>query len=535
MTTALLVLTFACKSKELPADFGGEPFWEAVTFEDAEDLGHEPQQIASPLAPGRITLADVTEAAGLGGAIAGGNTHGVGVAFVDLTGDELPDIFVANGISDATRDAVSSKLYQNRGDGTFADVTSEWGLDAIADKDCFSVAAADYDHDGDIDLYLGTRPTDVLLQNQGDRFADVTAEAGAGGPPSADLFGDGRSKVVAFGDYDMDGWLDIVSSSSTLPRPFAYLLRNRGDGTFEDVSERTGVQANTFGNPCAVMWSDHDNDRDPDLWIWNDRGGHILLVNEEGERLVDFTEGSRLDEVDINHPMGIDAADLDHDGDLDFYISNIGNNPLLRNNGDGTFTDITREAGTQGSFGWGLAFEDFDLDAWPDIFVAQEDDLPNLVFRNNATEPPTFDEIRVPHPGTRSDGAAHNKAVAFADYDRDGRVDVVVAGTDASRINLYRNETDPGTGRWLYVSVVRAPQGGNLRAIGARVLVKTGDLVQFRDVTAGSSRASQNEHTVRFGLGEWTGAEWVAVQWPSGGQTVVRNVEGNRRLVMEFE
>ncbi len=504
-----------------------------VDLEGARDLGAHPQVIAGAQAPGPITLVDVTDAAGLANARSEGNTHGVGVAFVDLTGDGWPDIFLANGQGP---EQLPPKLYENQRDGTFVDVTRAWGIDAIAGRDCFSVAAADYDNDGDVDLYLGSRPKDILLQNRGDHFTDVTASAGAGGPPSnEELFSDGRSKVVAFGDYDLDGWLDVVSASSTLPAPFAYLLHNRGDGTFEDVTQATGVLASPEGNPCAVMWSDHDNDRDPDLWIWNDRGGHVLLENEGGERFTDFTAGSFLVEVNINHPMGIDAADIDHDGDLDFYISNIGDNPLLRNNGDGTFSDITHDAGTGGEFGWGLAFEDFDLDGWPDLFVAQEDDLPYLVFHNLGTRPSTFEQIEVSHPAVRDAGAAHNKAAAFADFDRDGRVDVVVAGTDGSRISLYRNETDTGSGRFLDVAVSRAPDGGNLGAIGARVLVRTGDLVQFRDLTAGSSRASQNEHTIRMGLGEWSGADWVSVQWPSGRQAVVRNVDGDQRLEMSFD
>jgi hypothetical protein len=530
-----VLLALAC-SRELPPNYGGTPFWFDVDFAGSDDRGHTPV-MRDVSRPGPITLADATVAAGLGAAVSGGNTHGVGIAFVDLTGDGFADIFIANGHRDGgDRGRWAPKMFENQRDGTFRDVTAERGLDAVAGRDCFSVAAADFDNDGDVDLYLGTRPRDVLLENDGARFTDVTAEAGAGGPSTdEDLFGDGRSKVVAFGDYDMDGWLDIASASSALPEPFVYVLRNRRDGTFEDVTERTGAEANPFGNPCAVMWSDYDNDRDPDLWIWNDRGGHILLDNEGGERFTDATERSLLDEVGITHPMGIDAADLDHDGDLDYYISNIGSNPLLRNNGNGTFTDITDDAGTGGDFGWGLAFEDFDLDGWPDIFVAQEDQRPHLVFKNLGESSPRFDRIEVEHIDILSEGAAHNVAAGFADYDRDGRVDVVVAGTDGSRITLYRNETDVADHRWLHVEVDRAPNRGNRRAVGARVLVKTGELVQFKDITAGSSRASQNEHTVRFGLGPWSGAEWIAVQWPSGVQSVARNVEGDRRALVDLE
>ena len=518
----VLLLFAACKD-DLPPNRGGEPFWIEVDFSAAEDRGHSPTA-GDPVESGEITLVDVTEAAGLGDLISGGNSHGVGIAFVDVTGDDLPDIFVANGMSESLGRQFPSKLYENQGDGTFSDVTSAWGLDAIAGVDCFSIAAADYDQDGDIDVYLGASPTDILLRNEGDRFADVSVEAGAGGPPSeVGGFRAGVSKVVAFGDYDGDGWLDIVSSSSTLPDPFAYLLKNDGDGTFTDVSVETNVQASPFGNPCAVMWSDYDNDTDPDLWIWNDRGDHILLRNERGERFFDATSESRLDEVEIRHPMGIDSADIDHDGDLDYFISNIGNNPLLRNNGDGTFSDIHDDAGTGGEFGWGMAFEDFNHDSWPDIFVAQEDNLPHLVFQSRGENPSRFDEIEVDHIDVQSRGAAHNTAAGFADFDRDGRVDVVVAETDGSRVTLYRNETDVAEQRFLHV---RAP-------IGTRVLVATGELVQFRDVKAGSSRASQNEHTVRFGLGAWSGAEWVAVQRPTGEQVVLMNVEGNQRLVVE--
>jgi hypothetical protein len=474
--------------REPPGDFGGSPFWSDVRLSEGEDLGHAPRALdpAERRPPGDIRLVDVTGGAGLAGAISSGNPHGVGVAFVDLNSDGYADIFVANG-AQVGGPRVPSMLYRNEGDGTFRDVTLEAGLGVLAAGNFFSVAAGDYDNDGDVDLYLGGERTDVLLESQGDgTFRDATADARAGGPPSEpDRFGDGRSKVVSFGDYDGDRFLDVVSASSALDPPFAYLLKNQGDGTFRDVTEETGVRAHEDGNPCAVLWVDHDNDADVDLWIWNDRGGHILLVNEGGRRFSDGTRTSDLDRIDITHPMGIDAADFDHDGDLDVYVSNIGDNPLLRNDGDGTFTDITQEAGTGGDFGWGLSFEDFDGDGWQDLFVAQEDDLPHLVFQNLGERPPRFRRIEFPHPPVLDGGRAHNVAAAFADYDHDGRVDIVVAETDGSRLTLYRNETDRGSHRWLDVLVDRAPGGGNAGAIGARIAVKTGDLVQFEDILGG--------------------------------------------------
>lgn len=535
-----LALACGCSDTGTPYTVVGGPFWTPIEFADSVDLGHQVQQVpeAERVAPGPLEFVDVSASAGLGSAIGGGNTHGVGISFADLDGDELPDIFVANGINNRTDDVYASALYLNQGDGTFRDASAEAGIGAaLAGRDCYSVTAGDYDLDGDMDLYIGAQPTDVLLQNCGEPgapcFVDVTAEAGAGGPPSdPSQVSNGKSKVVSFGDYDNDGDLDLVSASKTLPEPFAYLLRNNGDGGFTDISAESGVFAHVDGNPCAVMWSDYDNDGDADLQIWNDRGWHVLLRNQDGQSLEDVTRAAGLDAVLITHPMGIDAADIDHDGDLDYYVSNIGDNPLLRNDGDGTFTDITASAGTGGEYGWGLAFEDFDHDTYPDIFVAQEDNRPHLLFHNLGASPPEFERIEVPHAPTRNNSAAHNVAVAFADYDLDGRVDLVAAPTDGAGLQLYRNQTDTGSNHWLHV-IVRPPPGApSSDGIGARVGVMTGDLLQFRDITGGSSRASQNQLSVRFGLGAYDGADWVAVLWPSGEHLVVENVPGNQTLVL---
>ncbi len=541
-TTSGLGLLVGCGPAVLPPDVGGEPLWVPLDGAVAEDLNQEVGEIppSQRVESGPITLRNVSAAAGLGSIVSGGNTHGVGVGFTDVTGDGWPDIIVVTGISNVTGQSFQPRLLVNRRDGTFENTSNESGiLDILIGIDGYSLATGDIDGDGDVDLYVGAQPTDILIRNRGDgTFEDATAELGAGGPPSdPTLVGNGKSKVVSLGDFDNDGWLDIVSASSTLPAPGAYLLRNRGDGSFEDVTETSGVRIHPSGNPCAVMWSDYDTDADRDLWIWNDRGGKVLLRNEGDGTLTDITDAAGLEAVQIGNPMGIDSADIDHDGDLDYYVSNIGNNPLLRNNGNGTFVDITDRAGTGGQYGWGLAFEDFNLDGWPDIFVAQEDDRANLVFQHHGDDPPTFERIEVPHPPVVDATAAHNVAAAFADYDQDGRVDVVTAGTDGGLLTLYRNETDVGTGRWLQVSIA-VPPGVQLSSegIGARVAVATGadetELIQFRDLTGGSSRASQNELSVRFGLGHHLGATWVGVLWPTGEQALVRNAGGDQRLVL---
>ena len=426
-----------------------------------------------------------------------------------------------------------SQLYRNRGDGTFEDVTVASGVRAILeDADLSSVAAADYDHDGDIDLYVGNHPHDTLLRNNGDgTFVDGTIAAGMGGPAStADR--SGRSKITSFGDFDGDGHMDVVSASSTFndDTPKAYILRNRGNGTFEDMTEQWALDADVRGNPCAVLWSDIDNDGDQDLWIWHDRGDHVLLENDNGERFVDITAASNTLAPNLGNPMGIDSADIDHDGDLDTYISDVGKNALFRNDGGNRFTDISAAAGTLGTFGWGLGFEDLNADSWFDLFVTQEDNLPYLVFEHEGNATPSFIEREFAHPNVVSGNGAHNVATAFADYDHDGRTDMVVATTDGTPVVLYRNVTDLGSHRWLEVAVDRAPGSTERGGVSARVAVKTGELIQFKDITGGSSRASQNELSVRFGLGNWTGAEWVAVLWPDGRNIAVTGVEGNQRL-----
>lgn len=541
MVSSILASLGGCAPSPLPPDFGGQALWTAIDLDAAIDLGEPtgPVPAIDQRPAGPLTLVDVSAAAGLAQVVSGGNTHGVGLAFTDLDGDSFADIVVINGRGNVTGEQFGSRLLRNRGDGSFEDATASSGLGAaLQGRDGYSVAAGDLDGDGAIDLYVGAQPTDVLLLGRGDgTFVDETAARGAGGPPSdPSLVGNGKSKVVSLGDLDDDGDLDIVSASSTLPFPGAYLLRNDGDGRFTDITEDSGVRIHPAGNPCAVMWSDYDNDGDRDLWIWNDRGGKVLLRNDGGQ-LSDVTSAAGLDAVSIGNPMGIDGADIDHDGDLDYYVSNIGNNPLLRNNGDGTFVDITRLAGTGGQYGWGLAFEDFDADGWADIFVAQEDDRPELLFHSRGEDEPAFDAIEVPHPPVIDGRAAHNVAAAFADYDHDGRTDVLTARTDGSRITLYRNETELGTNGTLEVVVAPPPELVPAGGVGARVAVMTtaGDdeLMQFRDVTAGSSRASNNALTVRFGLGQFRGADWVAVLWPSGRQTVLRNVGAGQRLRVE--
>ena len=516
---------------DFPAPFAADYLWATLTFDDATDFGFVPSEIplAETVEPGPVVLVEHASEAGLGASVVGGDTHGVGVGAFDVDGDGWDDIFVASGVGAVS---YSSAVWHNNGDGTFSDGSEVSGvLAALAGVDAYSVAAADYDADGDFDVYVGAIPYGILLRNDGGVLSDVTGAANAAGPES--VTPGGVSKIAAWGDYDNDGWLDLVAASSTFTTApeNGYLLRNQGDGTFADVSTATALQFSGEGNPCAVLWTDYDNDGDLDLNVWNDRGGAFTnrsLLRNDGGVWTDVTVAAHLTN-DVGNPMGIDGADVDRNGFSDYYLGNIGGNPLFLGQADGTFVDNAAAAGVLGSFGWGLAFEDLDADTWWDIFVAEEDARPYLTFTHNRDTPPTFTQQEWQHVGVDK---GHNIPVAFADFDHDFDVDMVSGNTAGQPLALFRNDTNRGTNRFLEVEIADSPGFGDRGGITARVVVKMGPTVLWRDITGGSSRASQNAVSARFGLGQWTGAEWVAVLWPDGRQVSAVNVPGNSRVYL---
>ncbi|MBX2799524.1 MAG: CRTAC1 family protein [Myxococcales bacterium] len=544
----LLAVAGACTPDTLatlPDPTIPETTWDPIgddtgqALSSAVDLGHPVGPVPEEMweDPGPLRFSDATVAAGLGEAFGGGNTHGVGVGLVDLDDDGWLDLVLVNGVSQVNRSWTPSTLYWNNGDGTFTEAPRASFANVLNGIDGHSVAAGDVDNDGDVDLYVGAQPTNRLFLNQGDRtFVNVTGASNAGARPSdPTLVRDGRGKIVAMGDIDGDGWLDLVSVSSTYDAPSAALLMNQGDGTFVEQTKSSGIAAHPTGHPCALMLTDYDNDSDPDMWIWNDRGGHVLLRNDGGV----FTNlGNDADGIPRTNAMGIGAADIDGDGDLDYYTANIGPHPLLLNQGDGTFVDFTQAARTTGDFGWGLAFEDFNLDGLPDLYVTQEDDRPILVYPN-VTKPgqtPQFVPLAFPRPlPVLNLVRAHSVSAAFGDVDNDGRIDAVWATTDGSRIVFHRNTTRVGSHRYLEVQLRSDPAFGSNGGVGARVAVMSNGVLQMREIYSGTSRNSVSSLSARFGLGNHDGAEWMVVLWPDGHRQLLTNVPPGVVVVDPYE
>ncbi len=409
-------------------------------------------------------------------------------------------------------------LYRNNGDGTFSisPLTASISLpDALSGGAVF----ADYDNDGWPDLYVMNWGQNALFHNDGgDNFTDVTEAAGVGDAANG--------QTASWGDYDEDGYLDLyVANWSCYPdcgRPFEgdrdRLYHNEGDGTFTDVTNALGGK--TRGAGFVASFVDYDNDGDLDIYLVNDEFinpiGNVLWRNDgpgcDHWCFTIVSEEAGADEKVMG--MGLATADYDNDGDLDFYFSNAGPMTLLQNQGDGTFANAAELAGVDFSQGiaWGSLFFDYDNDGWRDLYLAvmgTADSTPavNPLFRNNGDG--TF--VNLAESSGAGDAGA-SIGVAYADYDQDGRVDLIVGNYDQG-YRLYRNQTSGNN--WLTLKLVG---GGSVNrdAVGARVTVVDSDgRSQMQEVKCGSSLGAGNALELYFGLGQ---AEVTAVnvQWPDG-------------------
>ena len=494
-------------------------------------------------------------------------TMGSGGLFADFDRDGWIDVFLVDGgsLADPAVDRQARhRLYRNRGNGTFADVTERSGIRRIAYG--MGACAADYDGDSDPDLYITNDGPNQLYQNRGDgTFVDVTAAARVGEPR--------WSAGCAFADLDRDGDLDLwvtnyVAADRTRSpfcgdqkrsvrfycHPLNYaplpntLYRNDGGGRFTDVSRDAGLDA-LPSNGMGVLVIDYDEDGLPDVFVSNDSLPNFLFHNIGGLR---FREQALTAGVAVGADgqpragMGIDAGDYDGDGRLDVAITNLDfqMHSLHRAIERGAFAWSTIESGIGYAslpfVGFGVAFLDVDNDARLDLAIANGHILDNapafragatyrqrkLLFRNTTGR--RFTEVG------RSAGPAFavenvSRGLAAGDIDNDGDIDLL-ATNNGQRAELLRND---GGNRANALLVRLAGTGGNTEAIGARVRLTatpSGGLpaTQRRDVVAGSSYLSQHDLRLHFGLGDAARADTIDVRWPSGAIETIRNVAANQ-------
>ena len=511
--------------------------------------------------PPKVLFTDVTQQAGISFVHDNGafgrkylpETMGSGVAFLDFDGDGWQDLYFVNSMDWPGHRKKESlpALYRNKGDGTFEDVTRRAGL--AVESYGIGVAAADYDNDGNVDLFVNALGPDHLFHNRGDgTFEEVTAQAGVSDP----AFGSSATWV----DYDRDGFLDLftcnyvqwsestdifctldgVNKSYCTPESYHgatnRLFRNRGDGTFEDVSRRAGV-LNPSGKSLGVVVFDYDGDGWPDLAVANDTQPNFLYHNRRDGTFEEIGVSAGIgfgEDGKARGAMGIDAADYDASGRESLLIGNFSNEmlALYRNAGKGIFLDEAPVSGIGQpsllTLAFGCFFFDYDLDSRQDIFVANghvETDIERVQPSVTYAEPThlfwnagggRFE------PATQVSGetlVVHRvgRGAAYADFDGDGDLDVAMTTNNGAAV-LLRNEGGSGND-WIRIQL----SGGatNRDAIGSRVTLKAGPLTETRTLRSSASYASQSERVLTFGLGPPRGlgtGETVEVEvtWPDG-------------------
>jgi enediyne biosynthesis protein E4 len=488
-----------------------------------------------------------------------------GLALLDYNNDGLLDIFLVNAGHvpdpllrgadfDRNNPSYWNRLYRQNKDGTFMDVTVQAGLqNAGATNYGMGVAVGDYDNDGFPDIYVTNFGRNILYHNNGDgTFTDVTEKAG--------VAAGGWSTSAGFFDYDNDGHLDLFvtryldwtsEKSKTCgriaepmycpPGEFAattsILYRNRGDGTFEDVSAASGLSAKQ-GRGLGVAFADYDGDGFTDVFVANDASEQFLWHNNGNGtfREVALDAGAALSSTGKKlSGMGVVFQDYDNDGLPDLLVTQLPHEPyvLFHNDGKGSFSAQELEAGfgrlSGNVSGWGVGLEDFDNDGWKDAFVAQGHVFDNVQLYDSSLsyrEPPLFASNHKGHfekadPG--SDLAVAGRGAAFGDLNNDGWVDVITTSL-GERPQLFLNRG--GKSHWLTITL--RGKRSNRDGYGARVQVNG----QVRFATASGSYLCSSDKRIHFGLGDAESGE-VEVRWPSGIRQTLHAVKANQFITIE--
>ena len=486
-----------------------------------------------------------------------------GVAVFDYNNDGLLDIFAVNGAAMPglvkQGEAQWNRLFRNNGDGSFTDVTEKAGLQGRGFN--IGVAIGDYDNDGYQDIFVTGVRGNILYHNNGDgTFTDVTEKAGLA--QMDPLYGTMWAVGAAWLDYDRDGRLDLfvvnyvvwdpvhepVCEKNGVPDycyPRVYqglpnsLFHNNGDGTFTDVSTASGIRK-VIGKGMGVAVADFNGDGWPDLFVSNDTMPNSLFINKHDgtfeekalENGVAFTEnGSAVS------GMGVDARDIDNDGQPDIFETALINEtmPLFRNRGKGLFEEITYASGVAvaslSKTCWSNGIYDLNNDGWKDLFAVcghvMEADAPqsNLVFANLKNR--KFADESSLAGAVVAEKRVHRGA-AFGDLDNDGRIDLVVSELNGP-LGVLRN-VSPDPNHWLLIKTVGTKS--NRDGIGAQIKIVTAEGTQYNHVTTAVGYASSSDVRVHFGLGKQAVVKEMEILWPSGVRQSLRNVKADQVLTV---
>jgi hypothetical protein len=533
-----------------------------------------PQATEAPRYSGPISFTDVTEQAGIhfkhhSGAFGKKylpETLGSGCAFLDYDNDGWQDILLINSMNWPDHSGARSypALYHNNHNGSFTDVTKEAGL--AVEMYGLGCAAADYDNDGLDDIYITCLGPNHLFRNLGNgKFQDVTAKAGVGDP--------GFSTSAVWFDYDKDGKLDLFvcnyvdwsidkdlyctldGKNKSYCTPESYkgqsstLYHNRGDGAFENVTERAGLHDPT-GKSLGVAMIDYDGDGWPDLFVANDTQPNKLYHNNGNGTFTDnaMTAGVAFSEAGVARAgMGVDAADYDGSGRQSLVIGNFSNEmmALYHNEGSGLFIDEapTSTIGRASllTLTFGCFFFDYDLDGLPDIFAADghvSDDINTVQQKVRYAEPPhvfrnlgkkKFEEVTT-KLGRALQQAMVGRGAAYGDFDNDGDLDLVITSNNG-KARLLRNE---GGNQNNILRIKTLGVVSNRDGIGARVTLKLPNQTKLWSVVkSGSSYCSQSELPLTFGLGKADKVLSIEVLWPSGRSDVASEVNANQFITIQ--